>query len=97
MLPDSPERRKELSDLRSVMWTAEGRRFMFRLIHKKCRVLSSTHSQCHADAAFLDGSRNVGLGLLADIDQACRELHILMLKEEMDASHIVEVEPSADE
>lgn len=62
--------------VRNIMSTIEGREWMWNLL-SGCSVFSSTYVIGAADAtAFNEGSRAVGLRLLADIMTACPDAYI---------------------
>jgi len=88
-----PQRQQELNDIRELLITGPGFRFMKRLLNitgpfqMRFNVDHSIHS-------FMDGQRNVGTRLVTDVLEACPEqLSRLMIesskdeKEMNDAKH----------
>jgi hypothetical protein len=70
---------REISDLRSVMGTPQGRRFMWRLLEKAGIYKSSMTG--NSQTFFLEGQRNVGLYFMAGINDHCLDEYVLMLTE----------------
>lgn len=72
-------RRQQLEDLRGVMSTSEGRRFMWRLLGEtNLFALSYTGN---AETYFREGRRSVGLNLFKDLHEACHKLYQQMEQE----------------
>ena len=71
-------------DLRKVMRTPEGRRVMWRLL-ARCGTqrISYIGHPYETHTLFLEGERNVGLMLTADLVEACKEQYLLMLQENL--------------
>lgn len=78
----SPEkvRDDELNDIRAVMNMESGRRFMSKLLGK-ARIFESTYAGSTNDTMFAEGGRNLGLFILSEIDEACPERTIEMMRE----------------
>lgn len=72
-------RDKDLNDLRWVMSMPQGRRFLHKLLHN-CGIYQSSFTGS-SETFFLEGQRNVGLKLLADITAADAKLYFQMLEE----------------
>lgn len=72
-------REREVNDLKSVMATPNGRRFVWRLLEKTGLYKSSMTG--NSQTFFLEGQRNIGLYLLAQINDHCLEEYVLMLGE----------------
>lgn len=72
-------RDRELNDVRNILSTREGRRFVWRLLGH-CKVFSSVW---HASALihYNAGMQDVGHYILADINDADPALLVLMMKE----------------
>ncbi|MGE4194713.1 MAG: hypothetical protein AB7E51_15105 [Pseudodesulfovibrio sp.] len=66
------ERLKELSDIRMVMSSLEGRRFVWRFL-AECRVFLSTYSPEALESYYRQGRRSVGLLFYNDVLEACPE------------------------
>ena len=75
---------KETGDLRWVMSTKQGRRFMWRLL-SRAGVFQSSFSTNNAVMAFNEGNRNAGLQQLNDVMEACPDRYTEMLAEQKDA------------
>lgn len=73
-------RKQQDNDLRSVMETAHGRRFVWHLLGG-CGLYHEGWSESHAEMARIAGVRSVGLRLLKRIELACPDLYDLMQKE----------------
>lgn len=76
------ERRREVDDFRRLLAQPEGRRFVWRYL-ERCGVFRlSWHSgSSHGDVSFREGERNIGLMLLADIENANPHALITMMTE----------------
>lgn len=68
------------ADLKSIMSTEEGRRFMWRLLSKS-NVFHSSFSPDPYVAAFKEGCRNFGLEMFEGLHRVCPELYALMADE----------------
>lgn len=75
---------KEQNDLRWVMSTKQGRRFIHRLL-SKAGIWQSSFNTNNAMMAFNEGRRNAGLELLSEITEACSERYTEMLTEQKEA------------
>lgn len=74
------QREQELNDLRAVLETDSGRRFIWRYLGH-AQVFQECFTGQDADTNFALGRRNIGLRLLADIDDAKPEALLQMLQE----------------
>ena len=72
-------REREVNDLKSVMASPGGRRFMWRLLEKAGIFKSSMTG--NSQTFFLEGQRNIGLFLLAQVNEHCLDEYVLMLTE----------------
>lgn len=77
-------REKEQNDLRWVMSTKQGRRFMWRLL-SRAGLFQSCFDMNSAVMAFKEGNRNAGLQQLTDIMEACPERYSEMFAEQKEA------------
>ena len=74
------------NDIIAVMKTIEGRRFIARLL-QACGLNRRSFNPANPDpqlTAWLDGHRDVGLGLTGDLTRICPELFVQMEKETRD-------------
>jgi hypothetical protein len=62
-------RLQELGDLKAILATPHGRRFVWKIL-QDARVLNSSFAANELVIAFNEGRRNVGLKLMADIMEA---------------------------
>jgi len=72
-------RQEELNDVRALMDTPAGRRFVWRLL-ERCGVYQTSFTGNSA-TFFKEGERNIGLWLLADIHEVALDEFMAMLKE----------------
>lgn len=79
---DDSKRRKErdTEDVKLIMSTREGRRFMWRLLDF-CGVYRNSFTG-NSETFFKEGQRNVGLMLLGEIHEHCPDGFLTMLKEQ---------------
>ena len=75
-------RQLEVEDFKWLMGNKQGRRFVWRML-EMCGVFRSTF-RLNNEMAFLEGMRNVGLKLMADIHETCPEKYHVMVKEAED-------------
>ena len=75
-------RHLEVEDFKWLMANKQGRRFVWRLLDK-AGVFRSTFRNDN-EMVFLEGMRNMGLMLIAEIHEICPEKYHLMLKEQQD-------------
>lgn len=74
------QRRLELDDLRQVMATKQGRRFMWRLLGK-CGVMRQSFNTNGSIMSFNEGQRSIGIPLVADLMTFAPEKYATMLEE----------------
>ena len=70
---------KRLNDVREVLNTRRGRRFFWRYL-EICGVFKTSNASEH-QIFYNEGMRNIGLQLLADVNEAAPNAYLLMLKE----------------
>lgn len=75
-------RLQEVNDLRTVMSTRAGRRFIWRLL-ETTGVYRSSYTG-NADTYFREGARNVGLVLIRDIHEHCFDKYVEAMNERKD-------------
>jgi hypothetical protein len=68
------------ADLSTLMGQAYGRRIVWRLLGE-CGVFRSSFHTSGSTVYFLEGRRDVGLRLMADVLQAAPEAYLLMQSE----------------
>lgn len=75
---------REQNDLRWVMSSKQGRRFIWRRL-SRAGVFQPSFNTNNAVMAFNEGNRNAGLEMLNEIMEACPERYTEMLNEQKDA------------
>lgn len=71
----------KLDEIRKVMQSAPGRRWMNELL-ERCHCFHTSFISGAPDAsAFREGERNIGLQILADIQNAAPDLYLTMIQE----------------
>lgn len=73
--------KQEADDLKTVMSTVQGRRFVMALLDRT--GLFRTSFTGNASTYFNEGRRDVGLRLLADINEQCPELYLTAQQEHL--------------
>ena len=76
-------RQQDRSDeevMRSIMITSPGRAWMFRKL-VRLHIYSNPYSANPHDTAFSCGELNIGQMLVAEIDRACPDMYLLMMRE----------------
>ena len=77
------QREQEISDLRAVMSTAEGRRFVWKMLGDAGVFRSSFVAGSPEATFFNEGARNFGLVLLGDVMTDASAQYLTMQKEAM--------------
>lgn len=77
------EAQVEIDDLKWVLHTKRGRRFVFRLLNR-AGVYRSSFNTNALTMAFAEGARNEGLRLLASITEHCPDRYSELLQESKD-------------
>lgn len=72
-------REKELEDIKYILASPQGRRFVWRYL--EITGLFKTSFTGSSETFFLEGGRNIGLKILADVNEADPEGYLKMLKE----------------
>lgn len=72
-------REREINDMAFILNTAQGRRLLWRYL-EICGVFKSSFTGS-SETFYLEGQRNVGLKILADITETSPEAYMLMMKE----------------
>jgi hypothetical protein len=74
-------RELELDDMRVLLSTVSGRRFLWGLLGR-CGVFRETFAGSDfCTTAFNEGRRNIGLALLSDVNEADPEKYLVMMNE----------------
>lgn len=68
------------NDMRQILSTPEGRRFIWGLLGF-CRINESSYDPSGSKVYFQEGIRNVGLKVLADVHNANADAYVTMMKE----------------
>lgn len=82
-------RARELNDLKTVMATVQGRRWVWRLL-AKCGVYRVSGSNDLAELARCEGKRLIGLDVLNAVLEACPEQQLRMMQEQLTHDATVE-------
>ena len=91
------ERDHELNDLRDVLSTRQGRRFVWKLLGMAgCFRLSFVYGEAET-TAFNEGRRSLGLALMADVHEADAEKYVQMANEANGEARTKEDEPEPAE
>ena len=72
-------RRSELEDIAFVLSTPQGRRFYWRLL-TRCGIFRSSYTGDN-QTFYNEGERNIGLLLMAELNEADPDAYLKMLKE----------------
>lgn len=72
-------RERELNDVRMVLSTLQGRRFVWRYL-SECGVFRTSFTG-NSQTFFNEGERNIGLKILADVNEAAPEAYLTMMNE----------------
>ncbi len=77
---------RRLAALKTVMATAEGRRYLWWLLDR-CGVFRTSFTGDNS-TFFNEGMRNVGLMVLGDVNAACPEQYLVMINEAKEDDHV---------
>lgn len=83
-------REEEINDLRAVLSSVSGRRFIWRLLERGGVFRSSFNTESDSYTAFNEGRRNLGLLVLNDILEADLDAFTLMQRESVEAAALAE-------
>lgn len=89
---EQTERRRENSDLRKVLSTPEGRRFIWKMLGRAGVFRSSFTGNSHT--FFNEGKREIGLGLFEDVMTINSEMFVRMQKENTSLENNKDIEIS---
>lgn len=70
---------QELEDLRVVLSTVEGRRYMLGLL-QRCRIYKESFTG-NSHTFYNEGKRNIGLKLFGDLHKGALDLYQIMINE----------------
>lgn len=73
-------RERELGDVAEVLSTVQGRRFMWRYL-TVCGIFKTSYSSDANNTFYLEGQRNIGLQLIADVNEADPTAYVTMMQE----------------
>jgi len=62
-------RDREINDMQRVLKLPEGRRFVWRIL-SQCGIFHASFTQNSMQSSFNEGRRDIGLGLLGDLNEA---------------------------
>jgi len=77
---------RRLNDIRAVLSHIRGRRFFWRYLGI-CGVYKTSVADEHI-IFYNEGMRNIGLQLLADVNEACPEAYLQMLRENQEENNV---------
>lgn len=66
---DRRRKQREINDLRRLLKTPEGRRFIWKII-SSCGIFRSSFTMNSNQTAFREGQREIGLNILNDVNEA---------------------------
>jgi hypothetical protein len=69
----------ELADMKKIMATREGRRFVWRLLDRA--GVFRTSFTGNSTTFFNEGMRNMGLMVIGDVMAACADQYVVMMNE----------------
>ena len=77
---DKRAREIEIEELREILATVAGRRFVWRYL-SKCQVFGQTATQSGSWTYFNEGARSIGLQLFSELNEANPEAFVKMMNE----------------
>lgn len=93
----TPRERTKLrdDDLRAVLSTPPGRRFLWRLLTQS-GLLGASYSESPTATAYAEGRRSVAIGLMREAQRVAPELYAVALKEHLEHEMREALEAKAD-
>jgi hypothetical protein len=79
------ERQQRDEDLRFIMSSKQGRRFVWRVIDSLSAAFSPSFAGEAQATAYNEGRRAVGLGLVMETQRVCQREYVAMLAEQLEA------------
>lgn len=79
--PHEVKDRQRAEDLKAVLSTPAGRRFVWHLTNIKCGVLAQSYTGDAEQAVYREGRRSVGLDVLGDAQELCPPEYLTMFTE----------------
>lgn len=73
-------RDRELNEVCSILETVQGRRYLWRLL-ERCGVYKTSFDTNGSRVYFNEGQRNIGLSILAEVNDANPNAYVTMMKE----------------
>lgn len=77
---------QRLSDMALLLSTRPGRRFVWGLM-SDCGIFRTSFDNSGSVTAFNEGRREIGLRVLADVNDAAPDQYLVMLRESKEASN----------
>lgn len=81
------EREQALDDLEAVCSTPHGRRTIWRYL-SLCGMFRTSYYGDVNQALFLEGQRNIGLQIVADLNEADPSIYLKMMQESTGAKNV---------
>lgn len=75
-------REQEHNDLRAVMSTPQGRRFVWRLL-EHAGLFGPSYASDHGATAYNEGRRSIAIGLLTRVQTEATDLYVTALTEQI--------------
>lgn len=79
-LKEKDKRKQELNDLRTLLSSVSGRRFVWRVL-EECNTFGSVYSKDHSVTSYLSGKQDLGHFLMSEIISADPNLMIRLMKD----------------
>ena len=79
-------RELQIEDICGILATRGGRRFMWRYL-EECGVFKTSFTGS-SQTFFLEGQRNIGLKILADVTEADPDAYLKMMKESKETQNV---------
>lgn len=73
-------KQREMNEILTILQTSQGRQYIWRLL-EKCGVYQSSFDNSGSRVYFNEGQRNIGLMILADVNDADPDAYVTMMKE----------------
>jgi len=80
-------REQRLSDVAMLLSTRSGRRFIWGLM-TECGIFRTSFDNSGSVTAFNEGRRQIGLRVLADVNESAPEQYLLMLRESQEGHNV---------
>ena len=82
---ETERQRQQEEDVRAVLATETGRRFVWALLDGHAGVFGASYTGDGVSGAYGEGRRSVGIGLMLLVQRLAPDLYVRMVQEQLEA------------